>query len=106
MVLINVVVPVHTMAFFGVAIEFAKMDILDAGNTYTTAFNLTETQPYNDRFNSFGIGSMNFLENSGSIFPIACILLVHAFSKFLLSRMLLHCARNKWCRKVGSRAYV
>ena len=41
-------------------------------------FGLTETDPYNDQFDSLGYGSRNIIENMGSILVFALILIVHS----------------------------
>jgi len=93
------------MEFFAVCVEFAKMDVLDAGDKFQETFDFQPTQAFNDQFMHYGIESMNFLLNSGSIFPIVVISIAIKLLGFLISRIMLPCSSNKACRKIGSYTY-
>ena len=62
--------------FFAGAILFANMDVFSGEDLYKEKFNFKETDPLNERFETMGMDSQNFIKNSGSYFILT--LLIHA----------------------------
>ena len=81
------------------------MDPLDLQEFFGENFNFTETEPYSEKFEEFGIENMNFYSNSGSLFALMLIIFVYAFFKKIVSCCSIKFAKYKTMRKLGIWSY-
>ena len=93
--------PSHAFLFFQGAILFAKMDILSGEDFYAAHFTFQETDPINERFDEFGIGDKNFVNNSGSYLIMQVYIIVWYILKYLMHRLSIRFARYSIFRYIG-----
>ena len=55
------------MVFLGYCIEASNLDMFNGPYWYEKAFTFSETRPFNQIFELFGVDSMNYMMNSASI---------------------------------------
>ena len=60
------------------------MDVLSGESFYEENFEFKETDPLNERFETMGMDSQNFIMNSGSYF----ILLILIYAQFYIKRLI------------------
>ena len=65
-----------------------------------------ETEPFNAKFEMFGIGDLNFISNSGSFFIILAAIVGYYFLRVFVSRLMVSCKEWKWARKLGVWTHV
>jgi hypothetical protein len=104
--LIRVPTPGHTHGFFEGCASFAQMDILDGKTLYEHLFRFKETAPLNANYETMDIPDKNFVNNSGSFFPLIAIIVLYNFSEALLNKVATVFARFKCCRRIGMYAYA
>lgn len=99
--LTNVNLPSTSSLFFDQAIQFATTDIFDGNQIYENYLNLSETEPFNDKFESSGIDSKSFLPNSGSFFIFMILLVVTPIFEFIVNLICTKLAKYKIFRQIG-----
>jgi hypothetical protein len=91
------------MVFFEAAVLFSNMDVLSGEDLYEKTLVLTETEPLNDRFDFLGMGSRNFVQNSGSFLVLSALLPLVFHAKRALHWVCLRLARFSLFRWIGVR---
>lgn len=77
------------------------MDLLDGPGWYEIIFDFKETLPYTDQFDTFGMGDLNMLNNTASMFLVFVGMLVNWFFWKAVHRIAIKNYRKRWCRKIG-----
>ena len=105
--LANINYPAKNLLLLTLLISFANMDpgVSLSENYIIPLIPLHETDPSNDQFDQFDIGSLNYIQNSG-----AFILMILCFWIWLLVKKMVHqvCIlfkRFQWACEIGRRVY-
>jgi hypothetical protein len=77
------------------------MDVLDGPGWYEIIFNFKESEPYNAKFDEFGMGDMNFFNNSGSMLIIVVFMILNAIFWHLVIKFSKKFYQNRWARRIG-----
>jgi hypothetical protein len=99
--LVNMLFPSHAMVFFEAAVLFSNMDVLSGEDLYEQTLVLKETNPLNDKFDFMGMGSMNFVENSGSFLIMFVLIPVAFYFKRAINFICVRQARFRVFRMIG-----
>ena len=71
----SIVLPASCYGLFADLIAIASFDIFEPADHID--FNITETKPYNPKFEQLGYGSSNIIENMGSIIILILCMIVY-----------------------------
>jgi hypothetical protein len=77
------------------------MDILSGEALYEKHLVFKETSPINERFDEFGIGDKNFVNNSGSYLIMQLFIVVWFFAKMILRKMCIILSKFSLFRHIG-----
>ena len=78
------------------------MDLLDGPGWYEIIFDFKETLPYTDQFDTFGMGDLNMLNNTASMFLVFVGMLVNWFFWKAVHRIAIKNYRKGGTEKSGS----
>lgn len=67
----------------------ARIDLYDMSGWYEENFDFIETYPFNERFETFGADTMNFMYNSGSITYFVGMLILNFIVRKVLFKVAL-----------------
>jgi|DEB0MinimDraft_12_1074336.scaffolds.fasta_scaffold04475_4 hypothetical protein len=83
------------------------MDIFGAEDWYSEYLKFNaETEPYNANFEMFGIGDMNFVNNSGPYFIIIVLMMVEFIALMIINYICSKLANYALARWIGVRTYA
>ena len=68
--LVDVIIPVELHIFLEVCVVFSNMDLLNGEDFYGEHFKFKDTSPIGSKWEFFGVGDSNFINNSGSYFVV------------------------------------
>lgn len=105
MSLVLVVLPSYAQMFFAGAILFANMDVLSGEDFYENNFNFKETEALNERFETMGMDSQNFIKNSGSYFILMILIYGQFFFKRLINKFCIYFAKYKIVRLIALKVH-
>ena len=81
----------------------ARIDLYDMSGWYEEKFDFIETYPFNERFETFGADTMNFMYNSGSITYFVGMLILNFIVRKVLFKVALVKYKSQFWRRVGMR---
>ena len=81
----------------------ARIDINDMSGWYDSTFDFINTAPFNERFETFGADSMNFMFNSGSITYFVAMIILHFIVRKVLFKTATVNYKSEFWRRVGIR---
>lgn len=87
--------------FYTQVIVLLGLDLLQGPYWYELAFTFRETSPFNENFEVFDVGDMNFLMNSGSLPLLLCLIILSAMVWYLVLQLAKCCYRSHFMRHVG-----
>ena len=81
------------------------MDVFSGENLYSENLDLKETEPLNERFESMGMDSQNFVYNSGSYFILQTLIYLTFYMRRIANYICTKYAHNWWVRSFGLYIY-
>ena len=89
------------LLFISYCVQAAELDILQGQKIYEAVFDFKETDPFNEAFELFGTGDMNFMMNLSSL-PLwfSLGILIGIYYKFMMCFAKIG-YRSSCCRKTG-----
>ena len=101
----NITLPASCYQLFELLIWVVSFDVFEPADHFD--LNISETDPYNDKFDWLGFGSLNIIENMGSILIFILLLI---FQSILI--LIFHLFHVSWdsiascCRCCRNRTYL
>lgn len=99
--LISINLPGIVLVFLQGCMLIAQFDLFDIWWALEDYIKVRATDPYNQHFEFFGIGDMNFLFNSGSFFPFILFFFLSQMMGAMAQLIARSYPRVKFCRKIG-----
>lgn len=87
--------------YYSFCVIFSEMDVLDGPAIYENLFKFYETPPFNERFDFFGMGDMNFLMNSASLPIFGALTIFFSIFFTVLEKVAKGLYRLKFGRQMG-----
>lgn len=91
--------------FFAGAILFANMDVLSGEAFFESNFVFKETDPLNEKFDSMGMSSLNFVMNTGSYFILLILIYLSFYIRRCINYVCTKFARYKLVRKLALKVH-
>ena len=80
----NIILPASCLGLFADLISITSFDIFEPAEHFEF-IDITETKPYNAKFEQLGYGSRNIIENMGSIIILIMIIIAYAATVLLVN---------------------
>ena len=88
-VLFNLKIPSNVKSILVTTLKLVNLDVLQTEPSYRYIFGFTDTEPFNQLFDSAGFDSSNFVIGIGPIFAVGVIFPILRFLKLTTRRTLL-----------------